>query len=219
VSHKPPDPKRLRAPVLRWRDIRETAQKFREKYPACQQPPIDILAVAEFDLGLSIETLPLQASGSLPEALLLPDMKTLVLDKDTFMHPKAHRIRFSVAHEIGHLVLHADLYSKLKFDSVEDWIRFIEEIPSDTYQWIERQADEFAGSLLVDRERLKPAFAEALRIALEEGYGGFSEDEKIQFVSRNTAPDFGVSPQVITNRLRGEGFWVPGTLADFGGIQ
>lgn len=213
MSHpKQPNPKRLRIPILRWAEIRQSAQRFRETHPGCQHPPIDILAVAEFDLGLEIETLPLQELGLLPEALLLPDMKTLVLDRDAFMHQSPNRMRFSVAHEIGHLVLHAGIYKSLTFQSVEEWIKFIEDIPSETYQWIERQADEFAGSLLVDPERLEPAYAEALKLTVEEGYGTFAEDEKIELVSRIIAPDFGVSPQVITKRLRTEHIWVPGTL-------
>jgi Zn-dependent peptidase ImmA (M78 family) len=47
-------------------------------------------------------------------------------------------MRFSIAHEIGHFVLHAELYGQMKHDSVEEWIKFIEkrlqcEKPRDTF--------------------------------------------------------------------------------------
>jgi uncharacterized metal-binding protein len=37
------------------------------------------------------------------------------VDKDAFSNPKQeYRLRFSVAHEIGHLILHPDVYGQVR---------------------------------------------------------------------------------------------------------
>src|SRR5437867_4699590 len=109
------DPRWFKAPFLRRSQIWEKADELRSRFPSCAKLPVPVLDLAEFDLGL--ELLPkarFKQAGDL-EALLLGDLKTVVVDRDAFMDPRAeNRMRFSVAHEIGNLVLHRDIYAGLQ---------------------------------------------------------------------------------------------------------
>jgi Zn-dependent peptidase ImmA (M78 family) len=56
------------------------------------------------------------------DALLLGDLKTIAVDQNYFLNERAqNRLRFSVAHEIGHLILHSDIFSKIQYSSIAEW--------------------------------------------------------------------------------------------------
>jgi len=56
------------------------------------------------------------------DAFLKLDLSGIVVDYDCFMQERfQNRIRFSFAHEIGHFVLHKDIYKKIPFTSPEEW--------------------------------------------------------------------------------------------------
>lgn len=103
--------KRIRAPVLRLEKIREIVEQFRVQYPLAQQVPIDALSIAEFDLKL--EFVPLKGLKRTADvsAFLTCDRTQIMIDLDEFLLEKfERRLRFSVAHEIGHYVLHENVY-------------------------------------------------------------------------------------------------------------
>ena len=90
-----------------------------------------MLHLAEFDLGVEPDPkADLHRAGDI-DALLLGDLRTIVVNRDAFMDRRAeNRLRFSVAHEIGHLILHGDLYRGLRHANVEAWKQFINDISS-----------------------------------------------------------------------------------------
>src|SRR5947209_11707347 len=165
------DPRRFRAPFLRRSQIWEKADELRSRFASCEKLPLPVLDLAEFDLGL--ELVPkdrLKQAGDI-EALLLGDLKTIVVDRDAFMDRRAeNRLRFSVAHELGHLVLHSDVYGTLQHGSVEDWMDFLTAIPEAEYNWLESHAYEFAGRLRVPPDALSEAVKDAVRLAEQAGF-------------------------------------------------
>jgi len=76
----------------------------------------------------------------------------------------------SIAHEIGHYVLHEDVYRAVSFSSVEEWAQFFDTIPRDKYGWLEWQADEFAGRLLIEGSLLKKKFEDAKKMLAGTAY-------------------------------------------------
>ncbi len=164
------DARNFRAPFLPPDQIWKRADGVREKYPAGRSFPVEVLDLAEFDLGL--ELVPADGLRRLcdTEAVLLGDLKTILVDKDAFTNPKQeYRLRFSVAHEIGHLILHPDVYGQVRPVSVEGWSEFFLNLPDEQYQWLELHANEFAGRLLVPPDRLKAAFDAAIQRAQASG--------------------------------------------------
>ncbi len=83
------DPGEFRAPFLKIEDIRKAADDFRSMY--CQQEtvPVDIFDIIEFGLNIEIRTiLNLREAGDV-DALLLGDLKTIVVDQNDFLNDRA----------------------------------------------------------------------------------------------------------------------------------
>jgi hypothetical protein len=70
---------------------------------------------------------------------------------------KQYRLRFTVAHEIGQWVLHRDYAASVKFTSFDHFARHFKGDDPGRY-WLEQEANEFAGRLLVPVERLRELF-------------------------------------------------------------
>jgi len=139
-------------------------------------------------------------------------LKTILLDKRAFMSPRMeYRLRFSVAHEIGHLVLHRDIYAGLQHATAAEWFDFISAIPDVEYGWVEWQAYEFAGRLLVPPDPLGEAFQSAIQTAQAAGYSDWlaADEAALDYIATRIAPKFGVSVEVIAKRLRVEKLWPP----------
>ena len=166
---------------------------------------MNVLAFAEFDLELAFDFKPIAQFGQ--DAFLLHDFSGIVLDKAAFEERNLNRLRFSVAHELGHFFLHRDLYGKVGFNSVEEWINFSDQIPGDQYQWIEWQADEFAGQLLMPPGAVATALDETMSDAKREGYFPLGADALLDFCCKAMHQDFGVSRQAMQTRLRSGKFW------------
>ena len=175
-----------------------------------------VLDLAEFDLGLElVPKARLRQAGDM-EALLLGDLKTILVDRDAFLDPRSgNRLRFSVAHEIGHLILHADVYGGLRHENLEAWMEFLLAIPEAEYGWLESHAYEFAGRLLVPPEPLRTALVEAVQSAEKAGFTEWDAtgETALKLYGQPHSRQFGVSAEVIARRLRAEKLWPP-TQAD-----
>lgn len=206
------DPRRFKAPYLRRAHIWEKADELRARFPCGALLPLPVLDLAEFDLGLEIvPKARLKQAGDI-DALLLGDLKTIVVDRDAFMDPRAeNRLRFSVAHEIGHFILHQDVYGRLQHQSIEEWMQFLISIPEPEYNWLESHAYEFAGRLLVPPVALRDALHDAVQLAEQSGFTEWdaSGETALGFVANHVRRRFGVSSEVITRRLRIEELWPP----------
>jgi Zn-dependent peptidase ImmA (M78 family) len=140
------------------------------------------------------------------------DLKSILVDKRGFMNPRLeYRLRFSVAHEIGHLILHRDIYGGLKHASAREWFDYISAIPEVEYGWVEWQAYEFAGRLLVPPEPLRESFQAAIQSAQVAGYADWlaADEAALDYIASRIAPKFGVSMEVIAKRLRTGKLWPP----------
>ena len=179
------NPSKFKAPFLSKEQIEAVAEALREKYPSLKKVPVDVLGFAEFDLGLEFDYSPVQQVGL--DAILRPDLKGIVFDGETFREASSlNRVRFSAAHELGHLFLHKEIYGSLGFKTVEQWVAFIDAIPPDQYQWIEYQAHQFAGYFLIPTRELAVALNEAVSDAEREGFFPQGADEVLEFCCRDT---------------------------------
>jgi len=83
--------------------------------------PVPIEEILEFDLGI----VPCPQKGLLQEidvdGFLSKDLKRLFIDADVYNDPRQeNRLRFTCAHEIGHLVLHKEQIQNCEFRSEEE---------------------------------------------------------------------------------------------------
>lgn len=166
-----PDPRKFRAPFLDNDTVRASAENVRQRYPRAQSLPVEVLELAEFDLNLRLEVVADLWEQCSVEAFVMRDMSAICVDRDAFMDEKRQaRLRFSVAHELGHFFLHRQIFQELQFTSIEDWVDFIRLVPDDQYGWIEHQAYEFAGRLLVPVDELISRLNVAVKTATAAGY-------------------------------------------------
>jgi len=87
------------------------AESFLEEFHPDNTLPVPIEEIAEKKLGLMI--LPIanlevfcEISGTMSK-----DFKTILIDEKTYENQES-RTRFTVAHEIGHFILHKELFEK-----------------------------------------------------------------------------------------------------------
>ena len=206
------DPRKFKAPFIPKALIWQEADRLRAEHPAGRLLPVHILDLAEFDLDLDLVPVDGLREELDIDALLMGDLSSILLDKRSFMSPRLeYRLRFSVAHEIGHLILHRDIYAGLKHATAREWFDDISAIPEVEYGWVEWQAYEFAGRLLVPPEPLREAFQAAIQSAQAAGYSDWlaADEAALDYIATRIAPKFGVSSEVIAKRLRVEKQWPP----------
>jgi Zn-dependent peptidase ImmA (M78 family) len=149
------DYSKIKIPYIKNLGIEKQAQNFRRKYYQGELP-IDIEKIIDVSLEIDIIPLPNLEKMCNTDALITSDWQSLYIDKDLFEDERRqNRLRFSLAHEIGHFVLHKDLYNTFEINSFEDFYSFIDLMPGEQYGYLETQANKFAGYLLVPRETLK----------------------------------------------------------------
>jgi hypothetical protein len=199
------NPKKVVALWLRPDQIGEEVEKLREQYPVCQTLPVNILVFAEHDLKLEFEFEEIRQLGQ--DALLRSDLKGIILDKEAFKDSNSNRVRFSVAHELGHLYLHKGIYGTVDFQSPEDWKDFFDKIPPEQYQKIEWQADEFAGQLLMPKTRVIQNLEETMEDAEREGVISLGADAVLDWCAKAMHRDFGVSRSAMSTRIRRAKLW------------
>ena len=206
------DPRKFKAPYNPKERIWQEADRLRAAHPAGRELPVQVLDLAEFDLHLDLVPVNGLREQLDIDALLMGDLKSILVDKRAFMSPRLeYRLRFSVAHEIGHLILHRDIYAGLQHTSAIEWFDYISAIPEVEYGWVEWQAYEFAGRLLVPPESLREAFQTAVQTAEAAGYTNWlaADEAALDYIATRIAPKFGVSAEVTSKRLRVERLWPP----------
>ena len=176
-------------------DIEQRATLFLMNYFAeCKTPhvtPIPIESIVEHYLGYDIE---ITDEGVFANPLVLGgiifDQKKIMVNTATEEHEG--RYSFTLAHEVGHHVLHKAIFESANNDTMvcrEDANKLTEE----------RQADYFAGALLMPEEQIRQLYKE-LELP-QRRYTG----RAIKAVARKvmTAGGFSnVSNQAMTVRLR-----------------
>jgi len=192
-------------------EIWAKADEFRARFAADSLPPVDVIFIAEVDMGLSVVPVPQLFSKIGMDAALAAGEETIYVDEESYMkwesgqHWVEKRMRFSFAHELGHLMLHRYIIKRCAFHSLDDYRGWAKE--PEHYRRAEYQADEFAGRLLVPLELLREEYdrhqAEARKYDTHwQEIAGMREH-----IAKKIAPRFGVNHQVIEIRFDREGIW------------
>ncbi|MHB9072488.1 MAG: ImmA/IrrE family metallo-endopeptidase [Desulfobaccales bacterium] len=193
--------------------LRKLADQIRKEYWPEDILPIDTAKIVELRLRFDVEPVPGLLSALDMDAYLKNDLSGIVVDQTCYMQDKfANRLRFSLAHELGHYFLHKDVYAGLPLASIEDWKNFILTVPEPEYENFEWQANEFAGRFLVPYDNLKSKVEESLEMIRNSGlieYLQQDPDAVLSRVSPFLRKSFGISEQVIVFRVKRENLWPP----------
>jgi len=162
--------------------------------------PIDIeLLIEKNDLDL-IPLAGLKRNFSI-DAYLSVNKKTIYYDPDV----NETRIRFSIAHEFGHFILHNKLIEDSHISNIAEWKDYIKKFPEWMWALIEKHANEFAGQILAPKENIEKAitgYSEKLKEIREKIP---SDIELVRdYLAIPLGRQFGVSDQVMSIRLKRE---------------
>ena len=179
----------MKVPWLTGDDIEEAARVTRERALAAGVPdalPFDVESTVEFALGFALH---LDVDDLPPGVLGSTDFAARVVQVSSAVTAHTARLRFTVAHEVGHVVLHAALLAGRDALPTLFDVGALEPVRDAR---LERQADAFAGALLVPRA------------AVERRYLGTGLAER-QFVVEDACVTFGVSRAAARIRLEALG--------------
>jgi len=189
----------FQVPYLRYEDIRRYAEAFLGQHHPGRGLPIPIEDIIEFKLGMDIVPLPGIEDAYGIVGFTSSDLREISVDDYVYTHQEG-RYRFTLAHEVGHAVLHADLFKAYQFRSTEEWKQFIKSVPELEYNWLEWQASSFSGLVLVPRSALEHELKQAIKQVKAQGVvqaTDFAKDLLADLVARR----FVVSADVIRTRL------------------
>jgi hypothetical protein len=201
----------IRAPILSYDDVRRRADAFlAQHHPDCTIP-VPIEEIIEFELGMDIVPTPGLHQFLEVDGFITSDLQEIWVDQFVY-DSRPGRYRFTLAHEVGHSILHADIFRSRTFHSVAEWKTFVNSIPDKEHGWLEYQAYAFAGLALVPREPLEAATTKCVDLIRGEG---IDLDENWDFawsrIAAFLAKQFEVSTAVIERRLQKDE--LPGTFA------
>lgn len=195
-------------------EVWDRVESFRQQYlvGALAHLPVDVFTLAELEFQLDIIPFDDLYEKYEVDAALIQDFTGLYVDAEAYIiwekgpRWKQRRLRFSVAHELGHYVLHREIAAKIQFHSFDDFARWTHGNHGQQYT-IEQEANEFAGRLLVPPARLKAALDEFAATAATLFPNWFTNSGIRRSFAQRVCDVFEVNAQVIEIRLDREGLW------------
>lgn len=194
------------APYLPYVRVGEYANQFLKTHHPSLKLPIPIEWIIESSLKLRIHPFPNMYRIFNQNGFLSQSRKVIYIDEyqyDNFVE----KYRFTLAHEVGHFIMHEFLYEGLTFDCDENFLKWIDTRPRSEVNWLESQANWFAGLVLVPFEQLEKQCIELLDL----NHIRFSDSDYLprefwSYASNDLAELFEVSPKVVEIRIERENF-------------
>ncbi|MFA5777440.1 MAG: ImmA/IrrE family metallo-endopeptidase [Parcubacteria group bacterium] len=176
--------------------IKSKADGFRLKFWG-NKIPVEIEEIVEIKLKIKIIPIPNLMSQCGVDAQITSDFTSIYVDLKNYEND-TNRFRFSLAHELGHYVLHKNFYDDLNIASLSDVFNFINEIDTKEYSNLETQANKFGNYFLLPREELSKA-REIIIKEVSKKYEVKDIDEKTlnSYLSGYMSPQFMVSSNAV----------------------
>lgn len=193
-------------PKITNAEIEQKANEFLSKFHPERSIPIPIEDIIDFKMKIHICPLVGLVDVFNVEAYLSKDMTEISVDQDRIMNVP-NRYRYSLAHEVGHIFLHSDIYSGISIANTDEFKEFQSSVDLMEYDEMERQAYLFAELVLVPTDILVEKFNSECKHMVE--LIGYESADKLksspnfpEYISSSLGKMFNVSKQVIIQRLR-----------------
>ncbi len=191
----------IKVPFLKYDDIHEKAEEFLRNFHPSRILPIPIDEIIDVKMGIHVAP-KLGLHGEIGQVgFLSADHTTIFIDEYIYDNIDV-RYRFTLAHEIGHMLLHKNIYDSYLFKSPDAWKTFQKDMPERERSWFEWQADCFAGLALVPREELHSKISDCIRkvdsedISLRDNW-----DFAWDYIAKEAGRVFNVSAGTIKYRI------------------
>lgn len=183
---------------IRLSDVIKASEDFLLKYHSSSTLPVPIEEIAELKMGIGLAVVPGIKTLLGVDAFINSHFTQITVDEHSFVK-FPERTRFSVAHEVGHFVLHKEWYQKCGPRNLEDYLTFHNRIDKEVYKYIEIQAHTFAGLVLVPKRLLLNELKKKLGTI-----PSMEAPEMLAPVVQDLPEIFQVSDAVILRRLQNE---------------
>jgi hypothetical protein len=199
--------KRQQLRFISYEEIRTIAGDYSQRYGLDRHVPVDVDRLADNVLGINIIPFPSLYRSFEINAFISNDFRRIYIDEYLYMNLE-YQYRFTLAHELGHMVLHSSYYQQFKIDSLSSYIEFVSSIGEDEYKLIETQANYFAGLFLVPAAALKKHFNEQatdIKRFIAARFKGLTRDKYIKtaldLIAQKLSPIFKVHHLPIQIRI------------------
>jgi hypothetical protein len=195
------------APYLPYDCLRVVAADFLRQHHPAGGLPVPIEDIAEFGFKVDIVPMPGLMDNFDVDAFLTSDLQEIRVDQ-TIQRSRPNRYRFSLAHELAHLVIHRDIFAALRYSDVRQWKEAMASIPESQYRFIEIQAYALAGLILVPERPLADMVADRAEAAAKAGIKFAEIDMRNRkIIESNIGKSFEVSQEVIARRMEKDNLW------------
>jgi len=200
--------KREKVKFLSYEQIAEHASEFIKTFKYEGIIPVPIERIIDRDLKINIVPFPNLFKAFDINAITSSELRTIYVDE--YLYTNLERAyRFTLAHELGHIVLHKDFYRSINIKGLTDWKKFIVGVEEKEYQYLELQANNFGGLLLVPQKELTEHFDMQLKALIRSSilkrFSGLDRpdyvDITLKIIAEKLVDVFEVSAQVIRIRL------------------
>lgn len=197
----------LGVPFRTYEDLRGIAAAFLKAHHLEEAIPVPIEEIVEFEFGLDIIPIEGMLHSSDVYAFVSRDMTSISVDA-YIQNNVPPSYRFSLAHELCHIFIHADIINQYEFESLAEWKAVVTGIDEKVYAEFEWQARALAGLILVPRRALAIEFGKAAAKIRAAGMSLEKAKESGRFiVEENLARQFEVPRFVITDRTDRDALW------------
>lgn len=183
-------------------EIEKKAQEFLQQFHAEDSIPIPIEEIIDIGMNIHIVPTPDMMTVTGVDAVTSHDLSQINIDREQF-DDKPNRARFTLSHEVGHIVLHRDFIESKNFKDEAQWRKFV---LSDLHRDpMEVQANMFAALVLIPSSHLEKEYGEAKsELAKNPAFksGKLPPDKVLApYLAKPLAQKFEVSEEAMSNRL------------------
>jgi hypothetical protein len=190
-----------RVPFIKPELLEQRAEAFLQKYHPSLEIPVPIEQIVEFQLKIDVIPFP-NLERDFEHHGFAATGGSIYVDERQMMNQE-NRYRFTLAHEVGHLLLHRSLYDAAKVEKLESYLRFQESLTVEEIKALEFQARNFGGRILMPHSRVvETATAEYRRV--RGLVAGMSHKNLCNGVARRICRSFNVHQDVAETRLHGD---------------
>jgi hypothetical protein len=196
-----------RVRFITYEEIRREAEELLCAHLPGGKIPVHVELLVEYYLGVEIISVPRLRTGLQVDGFLSRDFRAIYVDAYTRSRI-GNRFRFTLAHELGHRVLHKELYDAASYETPEGWLAFQGSISREDYGRYEFQASCFAGMLLLPKapfaalvsEGVDHVRANGIQVDLATGTG---REHVVAWVAQKAD----VSREVVIRQARLDAIW------------
>lgn len=189
-------------------ELEQSADEFRSRHAHGHIGRLNLPLIIEKDLHVEIVPVRWLCRVIKAKGYVCNGGHTICVDSDILSFQPEDYL-FLIGHETAHVVRHPSLLPKAIFTTVEECARFQEEISIQNRSFMEAEAREWAGRVLIPRRHLERVF-DSLAVQYPlfvKVLGPNAARAFAQMVATEVGGFFGVRPTIAEARLRNDNVW------------